>query len=145
MILWLRNQFGFVTQATAIALLLTVARVIIAPALQNPQLAASTTVTHLIIGFSCFVVAWKTRLSPLASWLVSYFFLWITLIMINSVVLSAAYERSIVTLVVLLVIVPFPSAISATIGTILGRMLPKPARWRKNETPEQINGSSSFS
>ncbi len=142
MVVWLKSQFRFVTQATAIALLLTVGRVIIAPIVHNPQLAASIVVTHLIIAFSCLTVAWRSRLSPLTSWLVSYFFVWITLLTINSAVLTAAYDRNVVTLIALLVIVPFPSAVSATIGTILGRILPKPARWHRNEDPEQTGNNN---
>lgn len=121
--LWLMKQLSSAGKATALALFFTIVRIIFVAVLHMPRLAASNALTYMIVAASCVIIGWRQQINPFIALLVGYFFIWITLVVINTPLLVAASQRSVLALLVLVLTVPIPLSLVAVIASAVGNGL----------------------
>ncbi len=115
----LTGQARLIAQVVGFALLTTAVRIIVAIATQYDWVATSSLLTVFILGLASFLVARRHKLRILSAGLSGYFYLWATLLTINSR-LVGEFSGDIISLISLLFFAPIVFSIAAIVGTLFG-------------------------
>lgn len=84
--------------------------------------ALSPWITYIAVGLACFISTRRYKMSILLAVFVAYIFFWLTLLLVNNHIALAAWKKSILSFLALVLIAPWTVAVSAIGGTMLGKV-----------------------